>query len=150
MIQPLMDRKGEGRVLAVTPTIWPFFPSPSLSHGDPLYVMKILPLHWATGEPLRERFFWALWVRTPLKSSDSFQLPFMATEHGWEKVSKQQPNTTEGLSWGSGTTDHLELWHLNLKVPWILILRRVSLMHSGCRAFWSLRKIIALLVTSPS
>lgn len=40
--------------------------------------------------------------------------------------------------------------YLNLKAPWILILRRVSLMHSGCRAFWSLRKITALLATSMS
>lgn len=29
-----------------------FFPTPSLSHEDPVCVMRILPLHWATCKSL--------------------------------------------------------------------------------------------------
>lgn len=96
MIWLVMDRRGGGRVLAVTPSIWLFFPTLSFPHRDSLYVMRILPLHSATHRPLWAGFFWALWVRPSLASSDSFQLLTMATELGWGKLSKQQPNKTWG------------------------------------------------------
>lgn len=96
MIWVVMDRKGERWVLAVAPSLWLFFPSLSCSRGDLFSVMRILPLHWAACRPLWAGFFWAQWVRLFLMSSDSFQLLSLATELGWGKISKHQPNKTWG------------------------------------------------------
>lgn len=96
VIGVVMDRKGEGWVLAAAPGIGLLFPSSSSSQGDPFSVMRVLPLHRATYRPLWAGFFWALWVRSVLTSSDSFQLLSLATEPGWGKISKHQPNKTWG------------------------------------------------------
>lgn len=96
MIWVVTDRKGEGWVLAVAPSIGLFVPSLSSSHGDPFSVKRVLPLHWAAHRPLWAGFFWALWVRSVLTSSDSFQLLSLATELRWGKISKHQSNKTWG------------------------------------------------------
>lgn len=103
--------QGRSLVLAVAPTLWILFSGPFLFYGDPFCVMGMPPLHWATCQPPWAGVFWAPWVRTSLRSSDSFQLLSMATELGWGKSSKQQPNTT----WGR---KHLQPEERNQLMSW--------------------------------
>lgn len=90
-------QKGEGWMLAMASIIWPFIPSPSLSHRILFYVMRILLLYLGCMQTFVNWVFLGTGVRMS-PASDKFQLLSIPVELGWGETSKQQANESWGYS----------------------------------------------------